>query len=93
MKRNPQVIAFMTAFPYSIDVDAPLEDCMQRDPKGLYTKAKAGKLKNFTGVDAPYEAPDDPEIHLQTIGQSAEELADVVICALGERNIVDGFAS
>ena len=73
-------------------VDTPIEDCMQRDPKGLYAKAKAGKLKNFTGVDAPYEAPDNPEIHLQTIGQSADKLADVVIHVLGERNIVEASA-
>ena len=70
-------------------VDTPLQDCMQRDPKGLYAKVKAGKLTNFTGVDAPYEAPDQPEIHLQTRDRSAEELADVVVSALCERKIVD----
>jgi bifunctional enzyme CysN/CysC len=74
-------------------VDTPIEACMQRDPKGLYAKAKAGKLKNFTGVDAPYEAPDDPEIHLQTVDQSADKLADVVIRSLGERKIVETAAS
>ena len=63
-------------------VDTPIEDCMQRDPKGLYAKAKAGKLKNFTGVDAPYEVPDNPEIRLQTNVQSASELAAVVLHAL-----------
>ena len=70
-------------------VDTPLQDCMQRDPKGLYAKVKAGKIKNFTGVDAPYEAPDQPEIHLQTRDRSAEELADIVVSALCERKIVD----
>ena len=70
-------------------VDTPIEDCMRRDPKGLYAKAKAGKLKNFTGVDAPYEAPADPELHLQTVGQSADNLADVVIRVLHQRRIVD----
>ena len=74
-------------------VDTPLEDCMQRDPKGLYAKAKAGELKNFTGVDAPYEPPIDPEIHLQTLSQSADKLADVVIRALSERKIVEESAS
>jgi bifunctional enzyme CysN/CysC len=74
-------------------VDTPLEDCMQRDPKGLYAKAKAGELKNFTGVDAPYEAPIDPEIHLQTLGRSADKLADVVLLALSERKIVEASAS
>jgi bifunctional enzyme CysN/CysC len=74
-------------------VDTPLEDCIKRDPKGLYAKAKAGELKNFTGIDAPYEASVDPEVHLQTLGQSADELADVVIRTLGERNIVEASAS
>jgi bifunctional enzyme CysN/CysC len=74
-------------------IDTPLDDCMQRDPKGLYAKAKAGKLKNFTGIDAPYETPIDPEIHLQTLSQSADKLADVVIRALSERKIVDAPAS
>ena len=46
-------------------VDTPLEVCEQRDPKGLYKKARAGELKNFTGIDAVYEAPETPEIHLQ----------------------------
>ena len=73
-------------------VDTPLEDCIKRDPKGLYAKAKAGKLKNFTGVDAPYEAPDHPEIHLRTLDQTADKLADVVIRALNERKIIEGPA-
>ena len=67
-------------------VDTPIEDCMQRDPKGLYAKAKAGKLKNFTGVDAPYQAPERPEIHLHTIGRRAEDLAAQVLDALVERS-------
>ena len=74
-------------------VDTPLEDCMRRDPKGLYAKAKAGKLKNFTGIDAPYETPVNPEIHLRTIDQSADTLAGVVIRVLDERKILEGPAS
>ncbi|HBD81204.1 MAG TPA: adenylyl-sulfate kinase, partial [Leclercia adecarboxylata] len=46
-------------------VDTPLAICEQRDPKGLYKKARAGELKNFTGIDAVYETPDAPEIHLE----------------------------
>ena len=46
-------------------VDTSIEECMRRDPKGLYSKAKAGKIKNFTGIDAPYEAPSSPEIRLE----------------------------
>jgi bifunctional enzyme CysN/CysC len=68
-------------------VDTPIQDCIQRDPKGLYAKAKAGHLKNFTGIDAPYEAPIDPDIHLRTQDQTADELACIVLRALNERKI------
>jgi bifunctional enzyme CysN/CysC len=65
-------------------VDTPIEECVRRDPKGLYSKAKAGKIKNFTGIDAPYEAPDAPEIHLRTIDSTPERLAEQVIKALAD---------
>lgn len=55
-------------------VDAPLETCSARDPKGLYAKVRSGQIKNFTGVDSPYEAPEHPDIHIR----SAE--SDVVMC-------------
>ena len=71
-------------------VDTPIEDCMARDPKGLYAKARAGALKNFTGVDAPYEPPENPEVHLLTIGRSPEQLADDVLDALLSRQVVAG---
>ena len=69
-------------------VDTPIEDCIERDPKGLYAKAKAGQLMNFTGIDAPYEPPVTPEIHLRTIGLAPELLAEQVIKLLVEREIV-----
>jgi len=69
-------------------VDTPIEECMRRDPKGLYAKAQAGTIKNFTGFDAPYEAPEKPEIHLTTIGRQPEQLAEQVIKALSERGIL-----
>jgi bifunctional enzyme CysN/CysC len=69
-------------------VDAPIEECIRRDPKGLYAKARAGQIKNFTGFDAPYEAPENPEIHLRTTGLDAQLLADQVIEALTDRGIV-----
>lgn len=59
-------------------VDTPIEICEQRDPKGLYKKARAGEIKGFTGIDAPYEAPENPEIHLDGAAP-VEELADQVI--------------
>jgi bifunctional enzyme CysN/CysC len=62
-----------------IFVDTPLDECARRDPKGLYAKAKAGTIKNFTGFDAPYEAPTNPEIHLRTLGQQPEKLAEQIL--------------
>ena len=64
-------------------VDTPIEICEQRDPKGLYKKARAGEIKGFTGIDAPYEAPNKPEIHLQG-DLPVETLADQVIAWLKE---------
>ena len=63
-------------------VDAPIEVCMARDPKGLYKKAQAGEIKNFTGFDSPYEAPENPELHVETGETSPEEAADRVIAIL-----------
>ena len=63
-------------------VDTPLEIAEQRDVKGLYAKARAGKIKNFTGIDSPYEAPEKPEIHLHADRQPPEELADRVASLL-----------
>ncbi len=62
-----------------IFVDAPLEVCEARDPKGLYKKARAGELKGFTGIDDPYEAPLKAELRLDAATKSAEELADEVL--------------
>jgi bifunctional enzyme CysN/CysC len=69
-------------------VDTPVEDCIKRDPKGLYAKAKAGQLKNFTGVDAPYEAPEQPEVHLQTTGSTPAQLAKQLLDYLLERKVI-----
>jgi bifunctional enzyme CysN/CysC len=63
-------------------VDAPLAVCEKRDPKGLYQKARAGELKGFTGIDAPYEPPEDPEIVVHTHEQIAEESVDRILAAL-----------
>lgn len=60
-------------------VDTPLEVCMARDPKGLYAKAKSGKVRNVTGIDSPYERPEAPDIHLTTTTAPAELLADQVV--------------
>jgi len=63
-------------------VDTPLEICEQRDPKGLYKKARAGELKGFTGIDDPYEAPVSPELTLDGGKKSPEQLADEVLAYL-----------
>lgn len=63
-------------------VDAPLAVCEKRDPKGLYQKARAGELKGFTGIDAPYECPEDPEIALRTHEQTPEESVDQILAEL-----------
>jgi adenylylsulfate kinase len=63
-------------------VDAPLEVCEKRDPKGLYKKARAGELKGFTGIDDPYEAPAKPELVLDAAKKNAETLAQEVIAYL-----------
>jgi len=70
-------------------VDTPFEECARRDPKGLYARALNGEIKNFTGVDSPYEAPEKPEIHLATLGRTPEEMVDVLEGWLREREIAD----
>ena len=66
-------------------VDTPLEVAEQRDVKGLYKRARAGEIKNFTGLDSPYEAPDAPEIQINTVEMSAEEAADQILNWMRER--------
>jgi len=70
-------------------VDTPLEECAARDPKGLYQKAMAGQIANFTGVSAPYEAPLSPEIHLRTTQATPEALAERVVTVLAERGLIE----
>jgi bifunctional enzyme CysN/CysC len=71
-----------------IFVDTPVDECRRRDPKGLYQKADAGQIRNFTGVDAPYEEPLDPEIRLQTMEALPEVLAETVVSELRRRGIM-----
>jgi adenylylsulfate kinase len=69
-------------------VDTPLEICEQRDPKGLYRKARAGELKGFTGIDDPYEPPERPELVLDADAQTPDELAEAVIAYLQEKGLI-----
>jgi bifunctional enzyme CysN/CysC len=71
-----------------IFVDTPLEICEQRDPKGLYRKARRGELRNFTGLDSPYERPETPELTLDAFHERAEDLADHVITFLQRRDVL-----
>jgi adenylylsulfate kinase len=71
-----------------IFVDCPLQVCEQRDPKGLYQKARAGIITNFTGIDAAYEPPQHPEIHLFSAEKTPEQCAQDVIDYLCEKNII-----
>lgn len=70
-------------------VDCALDVCEQRDPKGLYKKARAGAIPNFTGISAPYEAPESPEVHLHTDTQSVAECVDTVLAWLVEHGYID----
>jgi bifunctional enzyme CysN/CysC len=60
-------------------IDASLEVCEQRDPKGLYKKARNGEIKNFTGLDSPYEPPKHPELLIDTVDLTVEQAADEII--------------
>ena len=71
-----------------IFVDCSLQEAEARDPKGLYKKARAGEIKNFTGIDDPYEAPQHPEIHLHSDRQSLAEEVAQILSVLRERGII-----
>lgn len=72
-----------------IFVDTKLDICEQRDSKGLYKKARAGEIKNFTGIDSPYEAPVDPEIHLVNDKEEIEKNVDYVVTYLMKNGYID----
>jgi len=74
-------------------VDAPLDVCEQRDPKGLYKKARAGEIKGFTGIDDPYESPEKPELVLRTGDQSVAECVQACVDYLLERSLLPAEAA
>jgi adenylylsulfate kinase len=69
-------------------VDCPVDVCEQRDVKGLYKKARAGEIKEFTGISAPYEAPDSPELTIKTSQQSVEQSAKQILACLEQRGLI-----
>jgi adenylylsulfate kinase len=60
-------------------IDTPIEVCEQRDPKGLYKKARAGEIKDFTGIDSTYDVPEQPDIHVKTAGNTVKQCAEQIV--------------
>ena len=73
---------------FEVYMSTPLETCEERDPKGLYKKAREGKIKNFTGIDSDYEPPENPEVILDTSSMTVDECVDRVISHLKENQIL-----
>jgi adenylyl-sulfate kinase len=69
-------------------MDAPIETCESRDPKGLYQKARSGQIKDFTGIDSPYEVPAHPELRLDTSRMSVDDCVDALVAYLLEREMI-----
>jgi bifunctional enzyme CysN/CysC len=89
--RADRQMAREIAAPHSfieVFIDTPIEECIRRDPKGLYAKAQAGDIPNFTGIDSPYEPPLNPEARLPTVGQEPAGLADMLLGMLRQREII-----
>jgi len=72
---------------FEVFVDAPLELCEKRDPKGIYKKARKGEIKDFTGIDSPYEVPTNPDIHIKTDLLSPEDAAKMITIFLEKKTI------
>jgi bifunctional enzyme CysN/CysC len=86
-RRMVRELAAPTSF-FEIFVDTPLDECIRRDPKGLYAKAKAGRIENFTGVGSPYEPPEAPEIRVETTSTPPEAAARYILEELRRREII-----
>jgi len=86
--RNECRLMFGSDMFIEVFVDTPLEVCEERDTKGMYRQAREGKLKNFTGIDDPYEPPLHPEIVIDTVNRTAEENAEIILSYLAERGVI-----
>ncbi|MDE0298402.1 MAG: adenylyl-sulfate kinase [Candidatus Poribacteria bacterium] len=75
---------------FEVFVDCPLEVCEERDPKGLYKKARAGEIPEFTGISAPYEEPDSPELTVNTAELTLEQCGERVVKILEDRGLIPG---
>jgi bifunctional enzyme CysN/CysC len=76
---------------FEIFVDAPLTVAEARDPKGLYRKARQGNLKNFTGIDSPYEAPERPDLRIDTTTVAPEQAVAAIVCELRTAGLISRF--
>jgi bifunctional enzyme CysN/CysC len=74
---------------FEVFIDTPIAVAEDRDPKGLYKKARRGELKNFTGVDSPYEAPEQPDVHIDTTRTTPEEAAELIIAHLVKAGVLE----
>jgi len=72
-------------------VNTPLEVAEKRDVKGLYARARAGEIKNFTGIDSEYQAPENPEIRINTVDMTADEAAEIIVKYLDEHGFLSGI--
>lgn len=70
---------------FEVFVDTPIDECARRDPKGLYKKARAGEIENFTGINSPYERPENPDIHVQTLNRDVDEMTLQIVDFLAKR--------
>ncbi|KAF2770972.1 adenylylsulfate kinase [Teratosphaeria nubilosa] len=82
-KNTDEPLPFIEVF-----VDIPVEEAEKRDPKGLYKKARSGEIKEFTGISAPYEAPENPEIHIHSEKTSVEEAVVIITKYLEEKGLL-----
>jgi len=90
-RERVRLIHEMADLPFvEVFIDTPIEQCEQRDPKGLYAKARAGELKGFTGIDAPYEAPDDPDLVVTPADGAPLDQAQAVLATLADLGILLG---
>ncbi len=71
-----------------IFIDTPLGECIKRDPKGLYKKALNGEISEFTGIDSPYEPPENPDIHIKTMEKSVEQASETILLFLKEKGFL-----
>ena len=69
-------------------VDTPLEECEKRDAKGLYARARKGEIAHMTGISSPYEAPEEPEVRLETVGREVEEVITELLVRLRDLGMV-----